>query len=236
MSNLAISFKKLVDEAVYAQTGERRYQGSVTDPTAFFANLDKLTAVFNGMYAFLAFHPGVDKVIPEYVQAGSISSDAGPRILVLFLAAEAFSFPRRVSPQDLGLGVDLDMTSHPAYQFVGWLFPAESRPPLPGLVFFDDPCNIVEAVYVPLTGLADLAAVAQRCRRVFIAAEESHGESDKRPDLDRFAVALRREKIDYVRSGKRSFKEFMVMTGQWLNDHRAEIASLVSKATGSSHS
>src|SRR5579884_912756 len=73
-------------------------EGTLTDPLAKHAegniraiedlfseeNRNSLKQHFPGVFAFLAFHPGVDSGITSYIRSGSLSSDSGQNILVLF--------------------------------------------------------------------------------------------------------------------------------------------------------
>src|ERR1039458_9518169 len=123
----AFSFEKIVEELAYAESDKRNWSGSIEFQDKFFEKLPKLhTATF----CFLAFHPGTDLHVASYIEAGSLASDAGTDIMVLFLSANSFPVPRTVTSRDLSLGVTLDGNVHPAYQFVDWLFPSDHRPQL----------------------------------------------------------------------------------------------------------
>src|SRR6185503_12922262 len=101
----AISLSKLLDEAGYLEDSKTKgLAGSITDAENFDRNRKALQSMHKGLFSFLAFHPGTDKAVSEYVEEGSIASDAGTAILVLFFATTEIRSPRSVSSRDLNLG------------------------------------------------------------------------------------------------------------------------------------
>jgi hypothetical protein len=227
----AISFSKLIEEAVYLQNpSTKNLAGSITDAKDFHDHRQALQAFHRGLFSFLAFHPTIDAPVAEYVEKGSIASDSGPKILVLFFAAKDMRFPRAVTAKDLNLGVNLDQNVHPAYEFAEWLLPAKSLPKFPGLMFMDNVVESIEAVYVPIAKHSNAIEVADFCRAIFALANHIKMKDPNEPfSMDSFSASLRLAGIDYTRSGKGSGNEWLVVAYQFAKKHGASIASVVAK-------
>jgi hypothetical protein len=229
-----ISLSKFAEESRYLELKERKFGGAVEDPESFRKNLDALDRQFHGVLCFVAFHPVTDRAVAEYVVSGTLGQDAGAQVLALFLARNEVRFPRELTAADIDLGVKIEAGSHPVYELLDWAFPAENRPPLPGLIFFDKlSIDILTAVYVPLAGL-DSKGVTERCRSLFFLARESlkPSVSLKRLDLDfdLFCNRLDQLNIHYLRTGPATVQGRIYSFINWLDKHRAEILAAIGKA------
>jgi hypothetical protein len=230
--NKAISLSKLIDEAAYLEDpNSKRLAGSITNSVDFERNRRVLQSFHRGLFSFVAFHPGVDASVAEYIEKGSIASDSGPNIMVLFYSAKDIRFPRPVGPKDLNIGVDFDLNIHPAYEFVQWLLPGKSVPAFPGLIFMDGVVDSIEAVYVPIAKHSTSAEVADFCRSVFALANRlvKDTAAGQPLSLDSFSVALKKSEIEYTRSGDASMGEWLVVAYQFSKKHGATIVSLIAK-------
>jgi hypothetical protein len=230
--NRAISLSKLIDEASYLQNeSTKRLAGSITDPDNFVRNLPALQSLHTGLFSFIAFHPRVDQTIAEYIEKGSIASDSGPDILVLFFSATEMRFPRTIAPKDLNIGVNLDMEIHPAYQLTQSLFPTGTIPKFPGLIFFDSLFDEVEAVYVPIARRSTAAEVVDFCRSVFVLADRIMKQRNEGEAIsfDSLSMAFKTNGIDYSRTGQTSVGEWLISAYNFGKKHSATIVSLISK-------
>jgi hypothetical protein len=228
MSNKGIDLKKLVEEAKYLQTqGIKKLSGSICDPDTFAENLSALETLHAGLFSFLAFHPGVDRSIGEYIEKGSIASDSGPNILVFFLSAVEMRFARNISTKETNMGVTLEMNVHPAYQFARWLFPDGAMPQLPGLIFFDHVSSRAQSVYVPIVGCENADEVASVCRSVFAVADTAVTEDIS---IDCLCRKLKAAGIKYLRNGRTSIGEWLIALMDFAKENRATITSVILKA------
>jgi hypothetical protein len=231
----ALSLEKVVEGLAYADADQRNLAGSIDYQDRFLENVDRLRLLHSGVFCFLAFHPWTDPSVASYIEAGSLASDAGPDILVLFLSKTAFTMPRTVTGRDLELGVTLDTASHPAYKFVEWLFPADYRPSLPGLVVFDNLFDVFDSVYVPLPDQSTLESVAQSCRKVFTILESVFRQKKQPAELnfDAFCWALDKAGIRYHRTGSHTFLTWVGQVIGWTKKHGGEmIVAVLKKALG----
>jgi hypothetical protein len=137
-----MSLTKILQEAaITTPSGKQRYfSGGIESLQTLLRpeNLAALQRLHNGLYCFLAFHPNADPFISEYVEKGSLASDSGKEIMVLFIAAREMRTPQRIQINDLG--IQLDNVIHPAYEAVNLLFPGK-KVQIPGIVFFDNFVN-----------------------------------------------------------------------------------------------
>ncbi|MFN0101244.1 MAG: hypothetical protein ACKV2U_04035 [Bryobacteraceae bacterium] len=223
---------KLIDEAVYLHDkGTKNLAGSITRPEDLVRNARALESLHKGMFAFLAFHPGTDKEVFEYVEKGSLPSDSGPNILVLFFSATEIRMPRIISPKDLGLGINLDLNVHPAYEFTKWLFPVDTMLKLPGLIFFDRVFDVVDAIYLPLSKRSTVSEVAEFCRSAFVLADAvvTQRQRGEPISFDSLSFELKSNGIEYSRTGSASAGEWLLSAYGFAKKHGGTIASVIAK-------
>lgn len=229
--NKAISLQRLIDEAEYLKDQRtKNLSGSIRNSADFDNSREALQSLHRGLFSFVAFHPQVDQAVAEYLEKGSIASDSGPNILVLFFSAKDIRFPRPIAAKDLVVGVDLDMNVHPAYEFAQWLLPTSSVPKFPGLIFMDRVVDSIQAVYVPIAKHANADEVADFCRSIFALANLVAKRNANEPlSFDSFSVALKTRGIEYIRTEDTSAGEWLVSAYQLAKKYGATIASLISK-------
>lgn len=230
--NKGIAVTKLVEEAKYLENETiKNFSGSITDPDKFEQNLPALENLHSGLFAFLAFHPGIDRAVGEYIEKGSLASDSGANILVFFLSTVEMRLPRNIKPEHLDIGVTLELNIHPAYEFARWLFSNGVMPKLPGLVFFDHVCRVVQAVYVPIPKSDTVDDVARFCRSVFtvgdnVVKERLGGEGIS---IDLFCRKLKSNGVEYSRNGSTSIGEWVVTLFNFAKKNGGTIASVILK-------
>jgi hypothetical protein len=227
---LAISLTSILEQVAARQTGRKNLSGNIKDFRALLGrdNLELLEASVNG-FAYMAFHPGVDVAMREYILEGTLASDSGPKLLALFTLGEQATWPRPVRERSFGAWLDVDITIHPGYRMVEWLFAPKAPPPLPGVALFDSLLGEREVVYVPLGAAADAGVVRQQLRSVFSHATASLGKNNF---SDRLGAALRRERTEYVKSGRTSPREALVSAYQVADEHLADIVAVAGLAVG----
>jgi hypothetical protein len=229
--NKAISLVKLIEEASYLQDANtKNLAGSITDPALFDQNRRALQSMHRGLYSFMAFHPNVDRSVAEYIEAGSIGSDSGQNILVLFFSTKELRFPRKINQTDLNVGFELDPAVHPAYEFAQWLLPGQVAPKFPGIFFMDRVVDSIEALYVPITKHETPAEVADFCRSVFLLAIKVLKRDSQEPfSFDSFATTLMKSGFEYQRTSEASVGEWMISGYRFSKKYGATIVSIISK-------
>lgn len=229
----ALPFSKILEEAVYAEEGVKKLSGSVRhlDDLLNPDNIRKLESLHRGPYGFLAFHPAVDRVVQEYLDAGTVGLDAGSNFLVLFFCKDIEVSSSRVLEWDAGIEIRAD--SHPAYEFIR-TFEFDEPIQLPGLVIFDRLVERELAVYVTLSRLSTVEGVAELCRRVFAISNECF-RTDIDPDkkaFDMLCVKLKRANIEYVRLGAMSFREWLLGAFRLATKYSGVIGTVVKMGSG----
>jgi hypothetical protein len=223
-------------EAGYVEEGTRNLLGAIENVRAFEENQAALDRLHGGAFAFLAFHPAADKHVAEYIAHGSLGDDAGADILALFLVSDPPPrTPREVRPADPLRGVSLTLQAHPAYDLASRFFLDESRPPLPGLVFFDRLVEPTQSIYVLLGG-QDRAQITAQCRQAFDAANRAMpaggGAGARQVDFDRLAARLVEIGMPYRRAGETGVRAAALITGAWLKKNAGALAAAIPKAAG----
>jgi hypothetical protein len=191
-------------------------------------NLDRLAEQSPGILAYLAFHPVADTPVADYVKNGSLSSDSGNRILVLFTADKADWTPGYIDAAAVMAvpGVTIESGIHPSYTMIRLLFEPAPSPPLPGIAFFKGFSADAEAVYISLAGLESSLQVTERLRTVFSLVTEVGYPAPVGKFADKVSVALQKRRLPYVRSGSKSLREWFVRGYQVIYDHRSDIVAV----------
>jgi hypothetical protein len=226
---LLVPLRGLLEQAVASAntkhfTGEVKLSEELLRPDV----LDRVVAQLNpAVIAFLAFYPPVDTPIADYVKAGSLSSDSGQKVFVLFTTDTHVFTPKYAgdpgvfSGQEIAPGIQIDTGIHPAYEMVRTLFEPDPAPNLPGIALFKS-FEDSDVVYVELSGLTSPLDVAQRLRQVFALATESAQAGDRK-FADAVSARLQQQRIPYRRTGRRSVREWFIRGYQFLWDNRSDI-------------
>jgi hypothetical protein len=228
---LLVPLRNLLEQAAASAhikhlSGEVQVSGELLQPEV----LDKVVAQLSpAVLAFLAFHPGVDTPIADYVKAGSLSSDSGRKVFVLFTTdthvfSPKFSNDAGIFSGDVIPGIHIDAGIHPAYEMIRMLFEPDPPPTLPGIALFKD-FGDPEVVYVELTELTSSLEVAQRLREVFALATEAGSQASDRKFADVVSAKLQKQRIPYRRTGRRSVREWFIRGYQFLWDNRSDIVA-----------
>jgi hypothetical protein len=223
---LAISFLTILEELA-AEGGPKNLSGDIKDAGKLLnpqtlAGLAKIAPVT----AFLAFHPGTDRPVADYVRNGALSADSGPNVLVLFALDVPASAPVPLGADAFASWVDFDARSHPSYDLVRLLFDGSSVPTLPGIVFFQTAGPNADAVYVELEGLAGSVDVQSRLREVLSLADEAGRDPQDDGFGTRLGAKLQSHKIPYRRTRRTSLLEWLIRGYQAAGDRLGDIVSI----------
>lgn len=227
-----LSLSKILQEAGITETDiKKRYlSGGIESLKELLRpeNLTKLESLHIGIFCFLAFHPRIDNLIAEYVEKGSLASDSGRQIMVLFIGNSELRSPKQIEKSDMNFGIQLDTSIHPAYEAVEVLF-STKKVDLPGLVFFDRFVDATNSIYIPLDGMQSADNVASLCRTIFSTAQNSYNDVNRsqRDFPNAFSVQLEKKRIRYERTQETSFREWLIKIYNKAYDHRADIISVV---------
>jgi len=191
-------------------------------------SLNLLAEQSPGVLAYLAFHPAADTPVAEYVKNGSLSSDSGRRILVLF-AADNVNLTAGLSDATTVLsipGIKVESGICPSYEMIRLLFEPDPSPPLPGIAFFKSFAAGAEAVYVSLDRLETSLQVTERLRATFSLVTEVGYPASPDKFADKVSVALQKQRLPHTRSGRKSLGEWFVRGYQYIYDHRSDIVAV----------
>jgi len=235
-----ISITSLMEEAALFEQGMRRDRGNV-------ASLDQLLnpetiAKFEANYsafAFLAFDPGADVGVVEYLNSQTVANDGGPKILTLTVGPSVIQVPRHFDVQILS-GVSIEKANLPAAEFIASLFPNKPAPPLPGLAVFERFGDNVETVYFHLGGLTS-DSVRSRLRAIFSVTNDAVRQPDAngRTLSERLAVFAENQRVsasaagaesirfEFARSGSTSTRQWLIKGLDLLRKHGADLIALV---------
>ncbi|MFD7835312.1 hypothetical protein [Streptomyces sp. NPDC059761] len=221
-----ISLASLIEEAV-ADADIKKLSGNVTSfellrtEESFIA----LEQAHSGVFAFLAFHPEADGAVADYVREGTLGSDSGAHILVLYTDDAALRTPGRTLAVD---GVDIDSGVHPAYEMARTLFAPKTPPPLPGIIFVDRFTGEGCALYSGLDELSDAAEVRGRLRALFALAENALGPEPNRDKFGKsFGIALQAAQIPYERAGRASLREWLIRGYQNVVQRGSDLVTVI---------
>ncbi|MGA4994654.1 hypothetical protein [Nonomuraea bangladeshensis] len=222
---LALSIATLLESAAtdeHRQTGKIENLEKLLQPEGLAA-LEKVAT----FYAFLAFHPGVDQAIKEYVLSGSLSADSGPDVLVMFCLDETADTPTPLDDSSFGSWLTLETTAPPAYTMVRHLFGSSPVPPLPGIAFFEGIGHDDEVVYVHLVDDHEPEAARAKLRKVLSIAAQAASRSPGSGRQAVLAAGLLNERIPYTRSGRTSLREWLIHGRRFLSERGWDLVSLL---------
>ena len=227
---LVLSLRTLVEQAVESFKAHQ-YTGNILSLDDFLReeSISRLESQFDGLFAFLAFHPRIDQTIVDYIQAGSMASDSGSRILVLFLLDQPAQWPVPITKQSFGSWLELDTSVHPSYELVRTLFEGSTPPPLPGIAFFDRLSDLREPVFVGLQNLTTKEQIRTRLQTVCGLATTAYSKHGHRYDrfANDFCVELELQKVPYVRAGRTSMRSWLIKAFRVAWQHKGDIVSVV---------
>jgi hypothetical protein len=226
-----VSLSSLVEEAVLGSDSWKRSSGNVLDPEALLneESLHALEQSFPGVFAFLAFHPGGDRVVREYLETGTLSTDSGPNVLVLFTLSVDAGAPMSVTEDAFADWLHLDRQELPSQRLVRELFEPGLVPPLPGVLVFDAFLEPGEAIYLDLSAASTVDDLRQLLRSAFALLDQAVRDASKgkRSVADRFAVAAQQQRLRIYRSGRVSMRQWLVQAYQFVGDHSGDIVAAI---------
>ena len=227
---LVISLQAQI-EAALADPNIKHASGNVQSFKELFKkeNIMLLEEKHDGLFAYLAFHPDVDRPIVDYIQAGSLSDDSGEQMLVFFTLKTKAHTPKQLTSSSMTNWLQVDNAVHPAYQVIRMLFPDEAVA-LPGIAIFDQFSKPDRAaVYVSLQGLEDADKVRASLRTIFALANKSlkDTKANGKSFEDEFAVLLKKNKIAYNKSGKKTLLEWFIGAYQYIDANKGDLVSFI---------
>lgn len=219
-------------EATKADPAKKNLSGNISDLKELMTheNLIRLEKAHEGIFAFMAFHPGADKALTEYIGLGSLASDAGDYVLALFTLGTSAYRPRKIDFRLLESTVAIDHGEHPAYDLVRFLFPKDLPPRLPGILFIEKFSSLTEPVFVSLEKSVAVADVVARVRLLFEMATRSYVKTKEDGSIDfvhDFSTRLAAGKIDYRRGEAASMTEWLIKGYYRVRQNLGDIVSVV---------
>jgi hypothetical protein len=225
---LVLSLGSLIEEATLGGK-VKRVSGNVLDPSKLLLeeNLRALEEAFGGVFAFLAFHPSADAAVIEYLESGTLESDSGPNVLVLFTQSRNADTPKQLSSEAFTEWLEVRSEQLPAQGLIRGLFEPGYVPPLPGLLVFDSFTEQGEAVYFDLSSDARVEEVRSSLRPIFALVDKAARSriGRRRAFADRVAVAAQRAKLTHRRSGRVSMRQWLVQAYQLVGEHAGDIVA-----------
>jgi hypothetical protein len=231
----AVSLKDFAAEAFYASSGKRNKFGSIENPGYFEQNLAAIESQHDGIFAFFAFHPRLDKHIAEYLLDSDVGSDAGAHILALCLAAPGTALSNgRPNGPVLEYGVKLSTEQHPAYRLASRFYPAGYTPAFPGIVIFDSLAGPKLGVYVPLLQ-KDAKSLLVECRGIFAIANKAllgANSSERGLAFDRLSAGLIEAGVQQSRSWSIGFRGGALISRAWVKRNAGSILVAIPSLLG----
>ena len=167
----------------------------------------------------------------HYIEAGSLPSDSGRELLVLFPVSEAVGWPEDLDEGALSVnipGLKVDDDVHPSYEMLNLLFDPKPPPALPGIAIFRRFTDELEVVYVQIDGTADEAGVRAQVRKAcsLVPAALSRSNSTGRAFSDTLAETFESARVPFVRTGRTSGRQWLIRSLRCLRSRGADIATV----------
>lgn len=229
-SDFVISLQTLMEQT-QVKPGIERATGNIAVIDQLFVeeNREALKESFPGVFAFLAFHPSVDKGIVSLIKSGFLSSESGGNILVLFTFDSQAKSAVPITDDSFSRWLSLDTSVNPSYLFIRDLFKDSVALKFPGIVFFEDFIKTQNPVYVSIEEADNDVAVARQLRGIFSFAEKAFQDTrgSRKSFSDAIAENLRSANIGYERGKDVSAKEWFTKVFRSIYDKRGDIVTIV---------
>jgi hypothetical protein len=231
---IKISFEQFLQESNYAESKTRNLSGAIKSTEEFLDDLISLQDEHDGIYAFLAYHPTSDKYVNDYISDDTLGSDAGRKIIALYLDQPALTPLVMPEMEDKkNNSVILDSNLNPAYELAARFFLDEVHPSLPGIIFLSELANPISSIYVCFSN-ESIDKVRNSIRQIFAMAQ-NHLSKDKSKtvlDFDKFASQLIQANIPYKRAGDTNLRSASFVVCAWLKINAKAILVALPKYAG----
>jgi hypothetical protein len=222
-----LALTSLIETA--AATGKNLTGNILSFDDAFsLARLQALEDSFAGVFAYLAFFPVADAAVTEYVKSGTLASDSGPSVLVLFNLDQQARWPTALPESAFDSWLQVDAQEHPSYPIARALFAPKAAPPLPLLVLFDSWTREANVVAVGLSDLSTATEARERMRTVFSIVQTATAKGPATgKTMDDIARKLAARRIEYDRSAGLSVRERLWKVSHFVGDHLSDLVAVV---------
>lgn len=229
-SPLIVSLQTLLEQT-QTEPSQKNLTGNIRAIEDLFSseNRKTLDRFFQGAFVFLGFHPGVDTGVTSYIRSGSLSSDAGSNLLVLFTLDSRIPSPVALRNQSFEKWMIVDTAVHPSYTLIRSMFKDPVTLNFPGIIFLEDLLQNQNPVYVHILAPSDENAVRQQMRQLFALADKAYQLSveSQKNFLDLLALSLQKERIDYERGSDISAREWLINAFRFIRARSGDIVSIV---------
>jgi hypothetical protein len=191
-------------------------------------SLAALSQQHNGPFALLAYHPIGDAIIADYLAQGTLASDSGIRVLVLFVVNRKATWPTTISRTMLSGTVRIETGTEQSADLVQRLFKDGGCPLLPGLMFFER-FAITEPVFVELHGLKTPDEVRASIRKFCSWADHAYstGKTSGATFASEFGLALARENVSYHRTEPKCLYEWIHSGFHTLMKYKQDLVTMI---------
>src|SRR6266496_1582466 len=222
---LATSFTSLLEEAALGGA-EKRYSGNIADRLDVLFSQDHLEQLESHFDCFgiLAFDPVADRAIVDYLNAGTLPSDSGPRLLVIWSSSESAPAPLPLDSLDW---IDIERRDLVAQELIRQLFAPKPPPALPGIAFVQRISGGDEPIYFPLMNMADEKQIRSFLRRVFEIVNAAPLD-DGKAFVNHLAYKAELARMNFRRAGASSSKQWLLRTLRFAKEHASDLISAIS--------
>ena len=227
-----ISFEKFLRESNYAKSGKRNLAGAIGDVKEFIDEIQEIKNDNREAFAFLAYYYSSDKYVREYVKEGALGSDAGDKIIVLYIDEPPISdiIPTK-EHKDKASSVTLE-NIEPSYQLASRFFLDEAHPSLPGIIFLNELVSPNSSIYVSISN-ESLDNARSSLRKVLSLAQENLQKNGNfHIDFDKFSSQLIENGIKYKRAGEKDLRSAYFTMFAWLKLNAKAILVAAPKYVG----
>jgi hypothetical protein len=181
----------------------------------------RLDARHIGVFALFVFNEKVDHVVAQYLASGSLASDVGVHVFVLYESAPK---PRRVPSMNMD-GLVRVQAENPLVAFARVLFPNQHLT-LPGILVVERLSQSGEAVFISLDG--DATSFNARIRRILSTVDqESAQRASDRSFAYSLGIKLSAQGVSYLRSGGISYQEQLVGILRTLWESKRDLLAII---------
>lgn len=223
-----IPLSNLINSVDYTNSGVKNATGMIRDWEKLLQpeTIERLRAQHQGVICYLAFDSLMDTELLNYIQTGSLSSEAGDEVLILFSINKIVESMTMIEEEELKEIIEFDHKENVNHKVLQAYFNDASYQALPGLLIFDNIANSKNSIYVPLNKTAHPQQL-DGLRKVLEIIHQQIGKRGFKSSLiDAIATDLVREKLEYEKNNNYSFGEGIILFYRILMKAKSDLISI----------
>ncbi|AXG71130.1 hypothetical protein KORDIASMS9_03385 [Kordia sp. SMS9] len=227
-------FKNIISSHLDEEVGLKNATGLVKDWETLI-NPEKIETIkenYPGAIIFIAIDNNIDVNLFDYIIGEELENKSGNNILILFMSNSEFETPDILDVEEIKELLEIKYSQSIIHEILKAYFNDTKYFNLPGILIFDKKKFSKNGIYVPLMSNDDYQELnlKKQISLLYKNIEITTNTYFKSKDdnfLSKLGVQLTKNKIQYIKSTKISFGEYLVKVLQKIYELKGDIISIV---------